>query len=162
VGQGSNPRSLARNPCQGEIYVCVCEQIRHAHTHTLTHSHTHTHTIHTQTSQIDLLVENCGRINYGRPPLLDRKGLSSVLYNSQAVSNLQIVSLPLGEDFLAALATEVESVGTMLNGDEGDSELSVPAFFFATVAVNKLCDTFVSTTPWGKGAFFINNFNLGR
>lgn len=32
---------------------------------------------------MDVLVENCGRVNYGTPPLLQRKGLGQLLINDQ-------------------------------------------------------------------------------
>lgn len=41
-------------------------------------------------------------------------------------------------------------------------QLGVPGFYRFTVKIDKPADTFLDFTGWGKGAAFVNGFNVGR
>ncbi|MDD3119542.1 MAG: beta-galactosidase, partial [Victivallales bacterium] len=101
-----------------------------------------------QESQLDILVENMGRHNYG-PVLEDnRKGISfGVRLNLQFQYGWEIYTLPL--DNLDQLR-----FGTV-------DDLTGPAFFQAELTVDEPADTFLKV-PGSKGMVWINGFNLGR
>jgi beta-galactosidase len=103
---------------------------------------------HAAGATLDILVENCGRVNYG--PLLgaERKGIErSVLYNGNELLDWQIFALPLDE--LSSL--------TFASGAE-----RVPAFFRGTFEVGETQDAFFDMRGFGKGVLFVNGHNLGR
>jgi beta-galactosidase len=100
-------------------------------------------------TQLDILVENMGRVNFG-PDLLDRKGiLGGVLLGGHFLFDWEAFCLPL-EDlsrlsfaFLAA-------------------PLAAPTFYHAAFKVDWPLDTFLALPGWTKGAAWVNGFNLGR
>ncbi|MEK4508359.1 beta-galactosidase [Paenibacillus anaericanus] len=100
--------------------------------------------------QIDILVENMGRVNYG-PQLRDPKGITcGVRLGYQFLHDWNIRSLPL----------------TDLNGlsfapMDGEERLQ-PSFYRGSFQVSELTDTFLRLDGWSKGQVFINGFNLGR
>lgn len=97
---------------------------------------------------LDILVENMGRVNYGRY-LLDRKGITEgVLLGNQFLFDWSIYPLPL--DDLSRLSFED---GTCQEG---------PAFFRGEFTLDEIGDTFLALDGWTKGVAFINGFNLGR
>lgn len=98
--------------------------------------------------QLDLLVENMGRVNYG-PQLHDRKGITlCARHGQQFLFGWTIYPLLL-ED-LSGL--QFEAVGA----------LTGPAFFRGTFTVDEPADTFLAVPGWTKGVCWINGFNLGR
>jgi beta-galactosidase len=99
-------------------------------------------------AQLDILVENMGRVNYGSG-LADRKGITdAVLLGQQLVYDWKIYPIRLGN--LSALPfTPVQNT----NG---------PAFFRGLISVAEPRDTFLSLPGWNKGLAWINGFCLGR
>ncbi|WP_406336719.1 glycoside hydrolase family 35 protein [Streptomyces sp. NBC_00203] len=99
-------------------------------------------------AELDVLVENQGRINYG-PLLADRKGITGgVRLDNQYQFGWEIRPLPLddlsGLEFTAAPA--------------GDG----PAFHRATVQLDAAADGFIALPGWTKGMVWLNGFALGR
>jgi len=97
---------------------------------------------------LDILVENCGRVNYG--PMLhgERKGIErSVLFNGSELLGWQVFSLPLVD--LSALAF-------------AEGTRRVPAFFRGAFELSETHDTFFDMRGFGKGVLFVNGHNLGR
>ena len=100
-------------------------------------------------AQLDILVENMGRVNFG-PHLLDRKGiLGGVLIGNQFVFGWEALPLPLAD--LSSLQFAPLGAGT-----------SAPAFYRATFRVDQPLDTFLALPGWTKGVAWVNGFNLGR
>ncbi|WP_432164720.1 glycoside hydrolase family 35 protein [Streptomyces sp. bgisy031] len=97
-------------------------------------------------AELDLLVENMGRINYG-PLLADRKGIGGVRLDNQFQFNWEIRPLPL--DDLSGLAF-------------GDQLVEGPAFHRAEVEVAESADGFIALPGWTKGMVWLNGFALGR
>lgn len=98
--------------------------------------------------QVDLLVENMGRINFG-PALHDRKGiLGGVTFGDQFQFDWQIFPLPLS-DLSDLKFTAAQSA-------------AFPAFFHAVFNVDNPADTFLALPGWTKGVAWVNGFNLGR
>jgi beta-galactosidase len=98
--------------------------------------------------QLDLLVENMGRVNYGFH-LHDRKGITvGARHGQQFLYDWTIYPLPL-ED-LADLQFVPETTP------------SGPAFLRGVFTVDTPADTFLALPGWTKGVCWINGFNLGR
>ena len=99
--------------------------------------------------QIDLLVENMGRINYG-PRMNDPKGITEgVRFERQFLFDWTMYPLPM--DNLQSLSFE------------GNAEKpNGPAFYKGAFNVDEIGDTFVELPGWVKGFVVVNGFNLGR
>ncbi|KAM9317982.1 beta-galactosidase-1-like protein 2 isoform 2-T2 [Pholidichthys leucotaenia] len=106
---------------------------------------------------LSLLVENCGRVNYGKTLDEQRKGLvGDILLNKHPLRDFIIYSLDMKPDFINRL----ERSGHWLPMRQ---KPSFPGFFQARLSVRgPRKDTFITFPGWGKGAVFINNKNLGR
>ncbi|KUP22532.1 beta-galactosidase family protein [Paenibacillus sp. DMB5] len=107
-------------------------------------------TIPAEGLQIDILVENMGRVNYG-PQLRDPKGITcGVRLGYQFLHNWSIRSLPLTD--LKGLKFAQSNCGARLQ----------TTFYRGSFQVNEPEDTFLRLDGWIKGQVFINGFNLGR
>lgn len=99
--------------------------------------------------QIDLLVENMGRINYG-PMMNDPKGITEgVRFERQFLFDWTMYPLPM--DNLE-----------LLTFDEKPAAVTGPAFYKGTFTVDEIGDTFVELPGWVKGFVVVNGFNIGR
>jgi len=97
---------------------------------------------------LDILVENCGRINYGGLLLENRKGITeSVTLGSTVLTHWSIYPMPLRS--VSHLA---------LDGKETDG----PTFRRGRFVLSKVGDTYLDMHGWNKGVAFINGHNLGR
>lgn len=95
-------------------------------------------------STLDILVENGGRINFGKDFIYDRKGIiGSVRLGSEELKNWENYSLPL--DNLSALKKSGEGV-----------------FYRSTFTLPKTGDTFLDMRGWTKGHVWVNGHHLGR
>ncbi|WP_340392068.1 beta-galactosidase family protein [Paenibacillus sp. FSL E2-0190] len=104
----------------------------------------------TEGLQIDILVENMGRVNYG-PLLRDPKGITcGVRLGYQFLHDWTIRSLPL---------THLKGLSfTPIDCEQRQQ----PTFYRGSFQVSKPEDTFLQLDGWSKGQVFINGFNLGR
>lgn len=97
---------------------------------------------------LDVLVENMGRINFGKEFIYDRKGITEkVIFNNQDLKNWEMFSLPF--DDLSKIKFSKKAV-----------ENSV--FFRGEFNLNELGDTFLDMRNWGKGHVWVNGHHLGR
>jgi beta-galactosidase len=102
---------------------------------------------------LDILVENSGRINYGRLLPDNRKGITGpVTLDGRPLTGWTIYPLPLRDPDRASFAR----TRSMPAGGPG------PALFRGTFIVNSVGDTFLDLRGWGKGAVWVNGHNLGR
>lgn len=109
-------------------------------------------------SRLDILVENMGRVNFGRH-LADRKGINggvtlgyenesgNVWFPESFIMNWQIHTLPLRD--LSSL-------------HEGPGRVDSPMFYCGTFRAKPGIDSFIDMKNWNKGNVFVNGFNLGR
>ncbi|XP_068173394.1 beta-galactosidase-1-like protein 2 isoform X2 [Antennarius striatus] len=109
------------------------------------------------TRTLSLLVENCGRVNFGKNLDSQRKGIvGDILLNRSPLRGFTTFCLEMKPDFIKSLMTS----------DQWKSDLtstSTPGFYQATLCVEGLPrDTFIKLTGWGKGVVFVNGQNLGR
>lgn len=96
--------------------------------------------------RLDILVENQGRVNYGKQ-LRDPKGLiGSVWLGYTELVGWQAFSLPLDD----------------LSGLDFGGEAATPGFHRFNLVAQQPADAYLDLLGWGKGVAFFNGFNLGR
>ncbi|NMA96423.1 MAG: beta-galactosidase [Clostridiales bacterium] len=99
-------------------------------------------------AQLDVLVENMGRVNYG-PEMPDRKGVTKgIRFGYQYLYNWDIYTLELDNIDEIPFKDEMTKNG--------------PTFYLGELEVDKPHDTFLALPGWTKGICFVNGFNLGR
>ncbi|XP_072550990.1 beta-galactosidase-1-like protein 2 isoform X1 [Salminus brasiliensis] len=105
---------------------------------------------------LGLLVENCGRVNYG--PALDnqRKGLvGDITLNHTPLKKFTMFSLDLAPSFINRLQS--------LRWRSTGQPPLYPAFFRGSLMVEgQPRDTFITLPGWLKGVVIVNGENLGR
>ncbi|HCL02424.1 MAG TPA: beta-galactosidase [Lachnoclostridium phytofermentans] len=100
-------------------------------------------------AQLDILVENMGRVNFGPRMENQRKGIAQcVQINGHMHYNWEHYCLPLDN---------LEKLDFTKGYTEG-----APAFYKFSFEVEEVGDTFLDFEGWGKGCAFLNGFNLGR
>jgi beta-galactosidase len=125
---------------------------------------------------LDVLVENTGRINFGRDLVRDWKGLTgAVTFAGRPVSGWEMFPLPL--DALpplrfgaaggaasggGAARPEAPAAGGDAAAAGGPGGLTPPTFYRGTFTVADVGDTWLDLGAWGKGAVWVNGHNLGR
>lgn len=101
-------------------------------------------------AQLDILVENMGRVNYGCRIEQQRKGIDGgVILNSHQHYGWEMICLD--EAALCSLPLQ----GTKAAG-------KAPSLHRLTFQADTLGDTFLALPGWGKAAVFLNGFCLGR
>ncbi|GAA4496550.1 beta-galactosidase [Hymenobacter ginsengisoli] len=102
--------------------------------------------------QLDLLVENLGRINYGEYLLQNNKGITkSVTLGGQQLTGWQHYGLPFDQAPAVAKASAA-----------APSAASGPVLRAATFTLSQPADTYLDMRQWGKGVVWVNGHNLGR
>ena len=100
------------------------------------------------TAKLDILVENTGRVNFGKALPGERTGLlAAPTLNGTALHGWDTISLP------------------MLNPDSlqyTGEPCSGPCFYRASFPVDKPADIYLNTSQLGKGEVWINGIPLGR
>lgn len=101
--------------------------------------------------KIDILVENMGRVNYGRLLEYQRKGIDGgVWVNRRFHFGWDMYALPMD----AAMSASIDFSGEWAPGS--------PAFYRFRFQVSGAADTFLELPGWGKGCVLLNGFQLGR
>lgn len=121
-------------------------------------SNTKTITLNTEaleSTTLTLLVENCGRLNYGK--LTDfatqKKGIfGDVLVNGNAISDWEVAPLEFKRGFLNKLE----------NWEAVTENNRLPSLFRATLTVTDRKDSFIDMRKWCKGFVALNGFVLSR
>ena len=99
--------------------------------------------------KLDILVENMGRVNYGRE-LRDQKGATGICFGNQFHFGWDLYALPM-DDL------------TKLNFQPAGAPLEGPAFLRGELNIEGVpCDTFLRLDGFTKGFVVVNGFNLGR
>jgi beta-galactosidase len=98
---------------------------------------------------LDILVENMGRINFGKYMLHNRKGITHGVYlNGKELTGWQMFSLPFTDVEQLPLTEKKQTNGLVLKK--------------GSFHVDKVGDTYLDMRQWGKGVVWINGNNLGR
>ena len=102
-----------------------------------------------EVTYIDILVENLGRINFGKAMETDAKGIiGNVCLNDKPIHGFTCSCYPLNKLPQSSGKQRAEGVR--------------PAFYRATFNVDEIADTFVYPKNFKRCAVFINGFNIGR
>jgi beta-galactosidase len=100
-------------------------------------------------SQLDILVEPMGRVNFG-PEMLDPKGLiAPVKFGNAELKGWQIFNLPLDDKMLGDLKFTAGKIDS-------------PAFWRGEFILKKAGDTFLDLRHWSKGVVWVNGHCLVR
>ncbi|MXV50103.1 beta-galactosidase [Pedobacter sp. HMF7647] len=102
------------------------------------------------TIKLDILVENMGRINFGKYMLQNRKGITEkVLFAGKEVTNWQMFSMPFADISHIKYGTK-------------PFNFSSPVVRKGSFTIETPADTYLDMRKWGKGVVWINGHNLGR
>ncbi|CAH0129346.1 MULTISPECIES: beta-galactosidase family protein [unclassified Pedobacter] len=100
--------------------------------------------------QLDILVENMGRINFGPYLLKNNKGITkSVTFNGTEIKSWKMYPLPF--DKIDAQKTQPKV-----------NSQSAAALKSASFNLTKVADTYLDMRKWGKGVVWVNGHNLGK
>jgi len=101
-------------------------------------------------ADLDILVENMGRTNYGSLLEDSKKGISTgVRVEGRFLFGWAVICLPLTD--LGKLEYKEQAIPD-----------GVPAFYRGELEIDEVADTFVRIPGGVKGVCWINGFNLGR
>ncbi|WP_207495827.1 beta-galactosidase [Aridibaculum aurantiacum] len=105
------------------------------------------------TSQLDILVEATGRVNYGKA-IIDPKGITDkVILRSASFSkelnDWQVYNMPVDYKFQKSVKFRKKSH-------------SGPGWYRGTFRLKEKGDTYLDVSKWGKGMVWVNGNNLGR
>jgi beta-galactosidase len=104
-----------------------------------------------KSATLDVLVEAVGHVNFGQE-VHDRKGIQTpVKLGGMDLTGWNIFNLPLDDKMLAGLKYSKPTSGS-----------NMPAFWRATVNIEKSGDTFLDLRSWGKGVVWVNGHCLCR
>ena len=99
-------------------------------------------------ADLDILVENLGRVNFNKPIREERKGITStVTLDNRELTGWEVFTLPMASMPMVKRQTVA-----------GDG----PAFYRGRFTLSTTADTFLDTRGWGKGTVFVNGHHLGR
>lgn len=103
-------------------------------------------------TKLAILVENGGRVNYGKDLMNNLKGITKfVSLNGVELKNWTITPLPLHR-------ADVDD----FDFEEGMHHGNQPGFLRGTFQIDSIGDTFIDLTGWGKGAVWVNGKSLGK
>lgn len=113
-------------------------------------------------SQVDVLVENMGRINYGKG-INDFKGLvTNMTLSADVLTDWTMYSLSIDQAVSQGL------LGRSVSSDPSPpAKFSLPTFYGGSFVIPDGIpdfpqDTYIKLPNWRKGQIWINGFNLGR
>ncbi|WP_267405787.1 MULTISPECIES: beta-galactosidase family protein [unclassified Chryseobacterium] len=109
-------------------------------------------------SDLRILVENCGRINYDAQINQNTKGIiSPIKINDKNITGTwEMIKLPFPDQFSTNMKTKP------LSQEEYHTLKDMPTIYQGEFNLKEAGDTFIDMQNWGKGIVFINGKNLGR
>jgi beta-galactosidase len=115
---------------------------------------------------LQILVENMGRINYGREIIHNQKGIiSPVMIDGSAITgDWEMRQMPFEKEPTTASLKGVKMYNNTVSGKANiEKTLSgVPLIYQGNFKLSSVGDTFLDMEKWGKGIVFINGRNIGR
>lgn len=105
-------------------------------------------------TQLDILVEAMGRVNFGIS-IHDRKGITEKVElitkaGATSLKNWTVYNLPVDYTFAKDKHYTKGTAQTL------------PAYYKATFTLNEVGDTFLDMRTWGKGMVWVNGYAMGR
>jgi len=121
-----------------------------------------------KSTTLDILVEAMGRVNFGTE-VHDRKGIHApVKLGDAELTGWRIYRLPLDAKMLVKLKYRAAGTPSTASAPSDNKRpraepvLGAPAFWRATVNIERPGDTFLDLRSWGKGVVWVNGHCLGR
>lgn len=100
---------------------------------------------------LQILVENLGRINFGKYLLQNKKGINgSVSFDGRELKNWKMASMPFDKTPAAKAVSRIYPEGQQ------------PVIKSGVFTLDKTGDTYLDMSAWGKGVVWVNGHNLGR
>ncbi len=100
--------------------------------------------------QLDILVENLGRINFGPYLLKNKKGITqSVMFAGKELKNWKMYKLPFDQPGKPVAVNK-------------EMAADIPVIKYGYFNLDKTGDTYLDLSKWGKGVVWINGHHLGR
>jgi beta-galactosidase len=110
--------------------------------------------VQAKNTQLDILVENSGRVNFHRDIRTEWKGIrGSVTLAGNALTGWRIYTLPMTDPNTVPFSNASTDAGTPAAG---------PTFYRGNFFLQKTGDTFLDMRSMKKGVVWINGHNLGR
>lgn len=107
---------------------------------------------------LDILVENGGRVNYGRHLVDNAKGITrGVSYGGTPLTGWRMYSLPMDTPAPFRFSPGGGAEGSAASGPTG-----APVLLRGTFTVGAPGDAFLDLSGWGKGCVWVNGRHLGR
>ncbi|WP_316801094.1 glycoside hydrolase family 35 protein [Pedobacter frigidisoli] len=101
--------------------------------------------------QLDIFVENMGRVNFGKYLLENKKGITEkVLFRGNELYNWSMYGLPFND------------VSNLKFDSQHSPNKSLPILQRAKFQLTEVGDTYLDMRKWGKGVVWINGHNLGK
>lgn len=105
-------------------------------------------------TRIDILIEAMGRVNFDES-IHDRKGITEKVElgrgkQSAELKNWTVYSFPVDYSFVQDKRYKNGTAQTM------------PAYYRTTFRLDKVGDTFLDMSTWGKGMIWVNGLAIGR
>lgn len=111
-------------------------------------------------TQLDLLVEAMGRVNFDKS-IHDRKGITEkVELAGETLKGWTVYNFPVNYEFAAA--KNFQEVNSSASCSKPKTDETVPAYYRATFTLDKTADTFLNMESWGKGMVWVNGRAMGR
>jgi beta-galactosidase len=132
-----------------------------------------------QNAKLDILVENMGRINFGKKLWDNARGATKgILLDGKAVSDWLIYKMPMDKEFALYTpdmpdtadgiiirnihASYPPSPLANLHYHNFSYHADEPLFYKGTFTLSRTADTYLNMRGFGKGVVFVNGHNLGR
>jgi beta-galactosidase len=101
--------------------------------------------------RLDIVVENLGRINFGKYLLQNKKGITQgVQFSGREVIGWQMFGLPFN------------SINNIKFNTNNLDRNEAPVIKKGSFNLQKVADTYLDMRNWGKGVVWVNGHNLGR
>nr|XP_006821084.1 PREDICTED: beta-galactosidase-like [Saccoglossus kowalevskii] len=109
---------------------------------------------------LDILIENQGRINYGKY-INDSKGIvGNATLANVTIQSWSIYSLDM--DLVVNPGNFMRKKNYYGMKYKPSASLEVASFYTGVLSVDNVQDTYLNMKGWTKGQVYINGFNLGR
>jgi beta-galactosidase len=101
--------------------------------------------------QLDIFVENMGRVNFGKYLLENKKGITEkVMLNGVPVYDWLMYSLPFN------------NINSYRSNAKASKNEDGPVLKKGTFELPTVADTYLDMSNWGKGVVWVNGHNLGK
>ena len=140
-----NNLTLNINHCKDRCYVFVNNKRQCI----VQHAEEKICSLNDKSGDLDILVENMGRLNYGSD-FFEKKGI---------VGKVEVDGFELNDwNMIGFNLTNLSNILTFTK----ELPTKVPAFYKGYFDVDEMADTFLNPSGWVRGTVIVNNYTVGR